>query len=111
MGKCPNLSMVPCKNPHFPKQASPCEASPPIAVRPVAAAYWRLISQDIHSRWIEATEEPQSGPSLHGHDGSCGARIPEPLSRQIHNRQHIITLALEATYISEQLRSAHPLVS
>lgn len=74
---------------------------PPMAVRPVAAAYWRLILQDIHRWWIEATEEPQVGPSLHGRDGSCGARIPEPLSRQIHNRQHTITLALEATYISK----------
>lgn len=84
---------------------------PPIAVRPVAAAYWRLILQDIHSRWIEATEEPQVGPRFTGTMGSCGARIPEPLSRQIHNRQHLISLALEATYISDELRSAHPLVS
>lgn len=51
---------------------------PPIAARPVAAAYWRLILQDIHSRWIEATEEPQVGPRYTGTTGPVALEFPSP---------------------------------
>lgn len=107
----PNLTMALARTHTSQSRPHRGRQGPPIAVRPVAAANWRLILQDIHSRWIEAGEEPQVGPRYTGTMGSCGARIPEPLSRQIHNRQHIISLALQATYISDEVRSVHPLVS
>lgn len=111
-GQMPQSKHGPCKNPHFPMQASPCAARAPN--RPRASRCGLLA--------INFTGYPSAGgsklprnrmwaPRYTGTTGPGGARIPEPLSRQVHNRQHIITLALEATYISDELRSALPLAS
>lgn len=52
--------------------------SPLRPVQPVAAAHWRLILQDIHCRWIKATEEPQVGPRYTGTMGLVAFEFPSP---------------------------------
>lgn len=78
VGKCPNLSMALAKT--HPSQSRPHRGmqGPPIALRPFAAAYWRLILQDTHSRWIEATEEPQVGPLYTDTMGPVALEFPSP---------------------------------